>query len=192
VALALQQLNRTSEESPVPQKALEAAFSQASKSARAQIFTQAQAASADRSSADYEVRNSGAISILRALIALDPKKVDHRNFSELSYALSRQQPPKSAEAEAAITQAIQSRDQSRIKGWRYYEFQRALEKIRQDPKCSQGAVSDPQVAQSILADLDVAFRETTRWPNWLTSHADVAQWITLNAPTHFAAPSSSP
>jgi hypothetical protein len=56
---------------------------------RAQIFNQAEEVSSDQDADNYYLKNQIAISIFKALIAIDTSGRYHRNHSELSYALRR-------------------------------------------------------------------------------------------------------
>jgi hypothetical protein len=180
IALAMQQINRSPDEDPASEAILHKAFAKASAAAKAQIFALAQAASNETGAENYDVKNQSAVSILRALIADDKRKADHKYYSELSYALTRARAPDHAAGEAVMTEAINRRNAGRLKGWRYYEFRRARDRIMQDENFRQGRASDLKVAEGILADLDVAFKDPDKWPNWIQSHKDVPAWITLN------------
>jgi hypothetical protein len=116
----------------------------------------------------------------KALIATDPQKAPHQYHSELCYALTRAPPPDHAAAEAAMTAAIARRNAQNEKGWPYYELRRARDRIVQDENFQQGRRSDPTVAEGILADLEVAFKEAEKWPDWLRDHKEVSPWIVLN------------
>jgi hypothetical protein len=181
-ALVGQQLDRRTDEQPVADEEFAQAIHAASPAAKARIFEQAKAASEDKDSSDYQdVKNPGAVSVFKALIAEDKLSRYHRNHSELSYALFRKRPPDLAGAEAAISEAIRRRDQLGKKGWRYYEFRRARYRIKQDGNFKAGKASDPSIVQLIAPDLQaVATEDWDRWTKWKDEDPDIGSWMTLN------------
>jgi hypothetical protein len=181
-ALVGQQLDRRTDEQPVPYEALREAIHAASPAVKARVFDQAKAASEDKdASGYYDVRNPGAMSVFRALIDDDQQNRYHRNHSELSYALFRQRPPDLPGAEAAISEAIRRRDQLGKKGWRYYEFRRARYRIKQDAAFKAGKAADTTLAQQVKADLQATANEDwDKWLKWQDEDADIPAWLSLN------------
>lgn len=159
------------------------AVKEASGAVRTQMFSQAATASEDYGASDHQAKLKGAIALFKSLAAADSDELDHRNYSELSYALRRQKPPDLDGAEKAITKAIQIRDKLRLNGWRYYEFRRARYRIEQDPQFSQNKPSDPGFVARVLPDLKAAFLEANRSKrDWFAKEGEgvVQRWMNLN------------
>jgi hypothetical protein len=172
--LVIRLLNPEEEDKPVSDQEVADAIKRASGAIRAQIFYQAQRTSADGD----EAKIDGVISILRALIDSDVKKIYHRNHSELSYALRRRKPPDLQMAVVEITEAIDIRRNLRIKGWKYYEFHRARCLIKQDSSFEKGNPSSADLIERVVADLRVACTDT-KWDGWI-SDSSVGRWMVLN------------
>jgi hypothetical protein len=90
--------------------------------------------------------------IFRALIAADTNEIWHRNHGQLGYALHDIERD-FVGAEAALSTAVARRDNWGHGGFKMYEFVRALSRIELDPKSNTADPSDPEVLQSIIADL---------------------------------------
>lgn len=179
IALATQQLERLEDEPPVPQTALLSALAAASSATKSKIFTQAAAASEDVRCFDYQsVKNPGAASIFEALIADDSKGRYHRNHAELAKTLDRRAPPELDKAIEALSTAIQRRDALGKGGWRYWEFRRALNRIRLCAKKPNQGDIDPALRKEIAADLAVAEAEDpAQFKIWLNGAPEVATWM---------------
>jgi hypothetical protein len=180
IALIAHEINRGQDDPPADPKQIEEAIKAASSPIRAQIFSQAEEASDNRDADDYDVKVQTAISIFRGLIASDTRARYHRNHSELSYALERQSPPDLEGAINEMTRAIETRNKLGVKGWRYYEFRRARQRIRHDESFKRGVGSQPAVVDEILNDLRAAFRDGEKWQKWYDGEADVRKWAELN------------
>jgi hypothetical protein len=177
--LVIRLLNPQEEDKPVSDQEVADAIKRASAAARTQVFYQAQRTSADDEAEDYEVKMDGVISILKALIDSDVKKIYHRNHAELSYALRRRKPPDLRMAVTEITEAIEIRNKLRLRGWKYYEFQRARCLIKQDSSFEKGNPSSADLIERVVADLRVACTHS-RWDGWATSDSSVGRWMVLN------------
>jgi hypothetical protein len=117
---------------------------------RAQMFQRARE-KRKRGSGD-DIARAGQI--FQALAQADKEDVFHRNYAQLGYALRDQPEPDIPGAEAALTKAIRIRDRKGEKGWRLYEFVRALCRIQQGPGGTDP--SPAEVRDPILSDLRAA------------------------------------
>jgi hypothetical protein len=183
IALATQQLERREDEPPVLQAKLLAAFSSASSSTKSKIFLQASEASEDTKCFDYQtVKNPGAISIFEALISDDSEKRYHRNHAELAKALDRRGPPDLKAAIDAMSTAIERRDALGRGGWRYWEFRRALNRIKLSAKVPSHEASDPAMLKAISDDLEAARAENpAQFKTWVEHAPDVSAWLKRRA-----------
>ena len=126
--------------------------------------------------------------VFQALVETDSEGVFHRNRGQYALALMgrKKDPNKPGDdwtnALALLNDAIRIRDRSDEPGWREYEFARALCRIKLDQNFNKGLKSDPQVAQSIQADLDQA--TDTQVPKATKDLIDkdkvVSAWVNLN------------
>jgi len=179
LALASQQLYRTADQELTTDQELIKVFKKASSPIRARILEQAREVSEAKGATDYRLRNEAAISILRALTAIDEED-DHRTRAELAYALSRQKPPDLQSALSAISEAIRIRDENKERGWRYYEFLRARYRIQLDDNSKNKQASDATTRELIQKDLETAHDDAKRWQGWLDDNQDVVDWMKLN------------
>ncbi len=177
--LVIRLLNPQEGNKPVSEGDLVTAIKAASVPARTQVFYEAQKTSEDKKADDYDSKIEGVILIFRALIASDSKGRYHRNHAELSYALRRMRRPELAVA--AITEAMQIRDDLKIKGWKYYEFYRAKCLIEQDAQFGRRERSDTALVERIVIDLRVCFSSVDRdkWEKW-SKQSSVGDWMELN------------
>lgn len=184
-SLVARQLERRDDETAVSPEELQEAIHSATTAAKARIFDQAVAASENTAASDYHrILNPGAATIFRALIADDTQAIYHRNHGELGYTLDRQKPPSAAEAVSALSEAIKRRDNLRKKGWHYYEFRRALIRIKEDPNFKSGKPSLLDTAKLIDEDIQTVKRlDAVKWERWLRESAEMAKWIELNTPS---------
>lgn len=178
-ALALMERQLDLRHLEVPQADLNRMIAEASPPIKVQIFRQAHRTRSNnwRNDAD-KPKMERTIPIFRALVNDDPEKKFHRNRAELGFALKDRQTPAVAdfrEAEAEISEAIQIRGDRLDAGWRYYEFNRAVCRIK--------LYGDrPDLEQPILNDLAKAVQDgslTTEiideprnqsLKHWLTQH----------------------
>jgi hypothetical protein len=94
------------------------------------------------------------IPVFRSLIKADD--TDHYVHGQLGFALKDQERADLAGSVAELTRAIELRGDPSIGGWLFYEWNRALARVRMD--LLKGGVSDPAMKESIMADLRLAFR----------------------------------
>lgn len=173
--LVSRQLERREDEAAAPQDELQEAIKSATSGAKARIFEQAKAASDDQDADSYyNIRNPGAESIFRALIADDTQARYHQNHGQLGYTLDRRRPPDLAGAIEALSEAINRRDKHGLAGWRYYEFRRARDRI----KMAKGNQLAGEVFASVVTDLKAARSgDPSRFDRWMKETPEVLQWV---------------
>jgi hypothetical protein len=169
-ALARNRLAGHIEEGSPSQEVLNRAVAKTSPDMRALIFSAAVKASSESDADQFEIKD-GVVSVFRALVAADTKERYHETSAQLGYALGRQSPPDFEEGRNELTKAINIRNRLGKSGWKYYEFRRAYYGVK------LGLTSD-----EILPDLAVAAKEKDKFPNWLSSHPDVREWVEANRP----------
>ncbi len=153
---------------------LEGKIKEASPSARGVIFTQTQQMRKENWRDHKEVM-ADLIPIFRALTASDPTA--HRYVGQLGYCLKDQSVPDWKGAEEALTIAIKKRGDE-DSGRTFYEFNRAICKIKLDQKFAAGQVSEPENRSSILEDLRTAWRGVGRLP--IKEDSTVEGWMRIN------------
>jgi hypothetical protein len=89
-------------------------------------------------------------------------------------------PPDWKMAGVEAGKAIEIRDKRKLKGWKYYEFNRARCLIKQDVDFDNGRQSKAELIERVVADLRVAFSEREKWPKWATPDSTVRKWMVLN------------
>jgi hypothetical protein len=183
LAFITQKLTSGKHDAATDPKLIKEAIQTASPAMRAQIFAQAEAASDNVSDTKgYQIKLKAATSVFRGMIYSDPEDQYDRNHQELALALQRQKPPDLKEAVEEITKAIDIRNDLKKPGWQYYEFLRALFRIKQDQNYNKDLPSDDHVVKQILDDLRIASTDTTddaRWPLW-SNDPGVVKWMRLN------------
>jgi hypothetical protein len=174
------QLNRRPNDPLVQQQEWIELLKPASTLAKIEIFNAARSTSLNCDDVDYPSKLEAVVSILDALVELDTDKRYHRSHAELSYAYSRQKPPNYEAALAAIDEAIKRRDRLREPGWKYYEFRRAMYRIKE--RDENEAQTPPEIARSIVDDLNIARSgiDSHDWNNWLKEQQFVQNWMRKN------------
>jgi hypothetical protein len=166
LALIDKQLKRGPDDPPINDAEVAETIRLASKPVKTQIFRQGEKTSANTKADDYDVKIEGVISILRGLIENDRRDRYHRNHSELGYALRRKKPPEWEQSENAFTKAVEIRNNLGVKGSKSYEFQRARCRIERDENFKNDLRSNPDVTESILSDLRLAYSDIEKWKRW--------------------------
>lgn len=115
----------------------------------------------------------------RALIAADKDERFHRHFAELSYALKDSREPDFKGAETALTKAMDIRDRQGVPGYRFYELNRAVCRIQQDPTPDPSRPSEKKTLERILADLHRAAEEP-KPAAVLAEDAVILNWLARN------------
>jgi hypothetical protein len=179
--LVLQQLN-PSKDIPAPtQEQLNEAIKAASQPVRVQIFNQAQNLRSENWQKDKE-KMALTVPLFRALIECDTDGRYHRNHAQLGYALKDQMKPDFAVAEAELTRAIELRGSWQDNGWLFYEFNRALCRIKGDEGFRAGQASKPDVREKILSDLHAAAQDDYII-KVLLEDPDIRKWMSQNSVT---------
>jgi hypothetical protein len=180
LSLLQRQLNPGNDIPAVTQEELNAAIRQASRPVKVQIFNQAQSfrsANWQNDKAKMEL----TIPIFQALIQSDIEGKFHRNHGQLGFALKDQQKPNWAEAEAALTKAIELRGPWEENGWLFYEFNRAICRIKQDETFLAGQASKPEVRDKILSDLRAAAQSDIK--QLILNDPEIKKWMSQNSVT---------
>ncbi len=175
LSLTEQQLAPQAGGVPVDLERLREAMIKASPGVKVRIFFQASKLRAETWRTNRKVMER-TIPVFEALIASDPEKRFHKNFGQLGFALIEKDPPDPERGEAMLSEAIRIRGAwSPSVGWVYYEFCRAICRIRQDPNFKLGKPASPEVRAKIVEDLQVVERSGERVASEL-----VAEWARLN------------
>jgi hypothetical protein len=122
-----------------------------------------------------KTRMEDSIPVFRALIAADAN--NHLFHGQLGFALKDKRQPDYPEAEAVLTKAIEVRGPALTEGHVYYELNRAICWIEQDPEYRQGRPSTPAARDRILADLRTASGELLLIQPPIAS---IQNWMQLN------------
>ncbi len=129
------------------------------------------------------------IPVFRALTAADKERRFYRHFAGLGYALKDQPNPQRddyVEALQAFTSAIAIRGKGNA--LTIFEWNRAVCRIRLDPKFAAGQPSDQADAELIKTDLRRAAKQFSA--AYFTAHPDdpdktvIADWMALNSVTY--------
>ena len=147
LSLVARQLDPEPDAPAIAQDELEAAVVEASPLVKAQIFARARDQRRRTAESDKE-KMERTIPIFRALTVSEADQRFHRNYAQLGFALKDQRQPDLVGAEAALTRAIEIRDREGSRGFRLYDFNRALTLIRR-----YGPDWPPEVRERIEADL---------------------------------------
>ena len=138
----------------IDQEELTDALIAASPSVKVQIFEKAHdVRSANWREEAHKPTMERTIPIFRALIASETGEGFHRFHGQLGYALKDKRTPDWAEAEAALTRAIEMRGPWQDEGIVNYEFNRAICRIMLDEAFRHNRRSSPEVREKILGDL---------------------------------------
>jgi hypothetical protein len=128
------------------QEKLESVIIPTSRSVKAQIFYQAQKVRSENwRDSQNKPKMELTIPIFRALIASDKDNIYYANHGQLGFALKDKNHPTLddwKEAENELTKAIEIRGSWREKGWLFYEFNRAICRIKLDDNFSKGIKSN--------------------------------------------------
>jgi hypothetical protein len=182
-ALALSERQLDLRHLDVPQPDLNQSIAEASSPIKVQIFRQAHRVRSSnwREEAD-KPKMERTIPIFRALVNDDPQRQFHRSRAELGFALKDKHHPSIAdfrEAEAEISDAIQIRGDRPDAGWNYYEFNRAVCRIK--------LYGDrPDMVPHILNDLAKAVQDGSLTEEMLNEPRNEAlkQWLTQHGSSY--------
>jgi len=175
--LTYRQLNPGPEVPTVSQEELNTAVNAASRSIRVQIVNQAWSVRGDNWR-DNKPRMEATIPIFRALIHADPENRYHMNHGQLGFALKDQQEPDWREAEREIAKAIEIRGSWQDNGWLFYEFNRAICRIKLDEAFTRGEPADPSTRKAIRTDLQAAWQSDLR--SLVERESLIKDWMKAN------------
>jgi hypothetical protein len=166
---------------PPTQEQLDQVLRGASPSLRSQVFTLAR----DQRNANWTAPDRTAmmrtIPVFRALIAADASF--HRNHGQLGYALKDSDPPDHDGAREELDAAIRLRDQGGIKGWLYYELNRAALGIKlANERQAASLPPDDEASERILADLRAVAADEQLYRQEVVKDAEIQDWLRRNAP----------
>lgn len=153
--LANRQLTESGSAESISQKELDDAITQASSDTRAQIFNQAFTLRQAEWKGNPE-KMERTIRLFRALVASNPGNYNYR--AQLGYTLKDQRVPDWPQAEAELNEAIKLRGEPTDLGSLYYELNRALCRIAQDPARQSGGQAAPELRKNVIDDLRAAAR----------------------------------
>jgi hypothetical protein len=172
LALVSRQLEPEPDAPPVAQETLNDAVAAASAVVKTQIFERAR--QQRRRGADPpDVRAiERTIPVFVALIAADTADRFHRNHAQLAYALKDKQPSDFTRAEEELTKAIEIRDRIADRGFRIYEFNRAICRIALD-----------KPSDVIRADLAAAALRSAWYRRTIESTEQTKNWLDANGLT---------
>jgi hypothetical protein len=177
-AIALSLLTQQLETGDVPADELRSALKAASRQTKVQAYLQAHQRRQESWQGDKPALER-AIPVFEALGSADDKGEYHRHFGELGFALKDKAAPDWAAAKDALTRAIEVRDAKKARGYRIYEFNRAVCEIHLDPVFGKSQPSDPEVKERILSDLKTAAKGAHS-NRVLRQDPDVLAWLRLN------------
>jgi hypothetical protein len=139
----------------ITQADLDAAVAAASPLVKTQIFNRARDQRMRTWKSDKAAMER-TIPIFRALMAAETDRKFHRNRGQLGFALKDKAQPDFPAAIAALTEAIEMRNDEGDRGFLLYEFNRAYAQILQ-----HGPQPPPDVREAIEADLKAAGGSTS-------------------------------
>ena len=178
--LAYRQLNPSPDLPQVTQEDLDAAVAAASRPIKVQVFNQAWQVRGDNwREASNKPKMERTIPVFSALIRSDVENRYHMNHGQLGFALKDKNQPEWGEAERELTTAIEIRGPWHEHGWLFYEFNRALCRIMNDPAFVQDHPSDPDRKAQILEDLRVAVHADDI-KRIVGSDPVIKKWMSLN------------
>ncbi len=178
LTLVDRQLNPDPGTPPIEDKVLIEAIKAASAPVRVQVFQKAQQVRASNWRTNPEKMDL-VIPIFRALVAADVGERFHRNHAQLAYALKDKRPPDWRGAEEELNKAIEIRGDWRTSGWLFYEFNRAICRIAQDPMFQDKRPSNLPERAAILDDLRAAAQSDHLY-RIISEDAMVVEWLKLN------------
>ena len=100
------------------------------------------------------------------------------NHGQLGFALKDQQEPDWREAERELAKAIEIRGPWQNHGWLFYEFNRAICRIRLDEAFTRGEPADPSTRETILTDLLAAWQSDLR--RLVEREPPIKDWMKTN------------
>jgi hypothetical protein len=180
LSIAYRQLNPNPNLPDPSQQDLDAAIAAASRPIKVQVFNQAWEIRGDNwRDPSRKVKMERTIPVFRALIKSDAENRYHSNHGQLGFALKDKTDPDWAEAEKELTTAIEMRGPWQKAGWLFYEFNRALCRIKLDANFSNNLPSSPEQVKAILPDLNASV-QNDELAKLVFSEPIVEKWMELN------------
>ena len=178
LSLVQRQLNPGADDSGISQEEMNAAIQAASPPARNQAFFMAQEVRSENWR-DWETkpRMARTIRIFRALSDTDDS--NHAYHAQLGFALKDQREPDDEEALSELTKAIERRGSWREHGWLFYEFNRAICRIRLDQASRPNLRSDEATKNAIIDDLYSA-SHAPALDELIQKDATISNWLQFN------------
>ena len=161
----------TAEAPAVTPKTLKGAIKKASAKTREAILEKAREARREPGVTVDMLRRTSEV--FRAWIAQDSEDLDHESHGQLGYIL--QDLGKPEESIEELSRAIKIRTRRGKSGWTYYDFRRALGRIKLD----EDSPSKPEVRDAILADLRKARNDPKREDDF-EKKSDIQKWLKKN------------
>ena len=160
-------------------QALKEAIKAASATVKTQIFYQASDFRSNHwQDAADKPKMERTIPVFEALIESDTENQYYQNHGQLGFALKDKPEPDWARAEAELTKAINMRRSRGEGGWLFYEFNRAICRIMQDPEYKEGKESSTSNKERTLTDLTEA-AQGGMLPV-IESDGTLQDWLNLN------------
>ncbi len=117
------------------------------------------------------------IPVFEGLLQADKDNKDYLWHAQLGFAIKDRKNPDYARAESLLTEAIARRGSPREVGFLWYEINRALCIILQDPDFKAEKPSSDPVRQRIIADLKAS---TSEWSSAKPKIDVIEKWLALN------------
>lgn len=174
------QLEPRSDVKPPTQQELNEAIAAADAAARAEIAERARNVRKEGWQQDKPELIEAAIPVFEALVSSDTEGKDYIWRGQLAFALKDKPNPDYARAESLLTQAITRRGKQNDSGFLWYEINRALCRILQDPNFEQGQPSADDVRERIIDDLKASISE---WEKASPPIKEITDWLALNGLT---------
>ncbi len=190
LALVNKQLSPEPDSEPIDDAKIKKTISSSSSVARVEMFNLARAYRQDMWKKEkYDCLNK-IVPIFEALIECDTENIYHRNHYELAYALkfmtSSEKNQYWKRAESEFSKAIEIRDKENVKGYRNYEFNRAIcriyfnesiDKIKSDLDQSFKSL-DPVLLKLLKNPKEVREKEYLKWLQ--DNSTQLKNWIKKN------------
>lgn len=182
-----QYLNSSTDVS-IPEKDLLEAIENASPKTKVEILNEAKAVRSENWKEDKD-KMEKTIPIFESLAKATQEVDSHRVYGQLGFALKDQSNPDYDGAIKNLDKAIIVRDKANIRGFSWYEFNRAMSKIYSDIGFRKGLPSDKGLQKAIINDLKVAFGDSKvseRLQKSATTNQDrdietLTDWLDYNA-----------
>jgi len=180
LSLVQQQLNPRTDSPEIAQEQLRDAIIKASPAAKTTIYFQAWGVrSKNWRDEKNKPKMERTIPIFRALVESDIQDEYHANHGQLGFALKDKKTPDWAEAEKELTKAIEIRGDWRTQGWIFYEFNRAICRIRLEGDTQKGKAAVSPNREKILADLQAA-ASNDELRKMIAEDQGVSDWMSRN------------